>query len=94
MCIDLHISNCKIRFFKIQVVFATFHYGVLVSSKGQIGFYIKEMDFVFDDLLKHMFIFISLNLLHMNFINFSNQKLGLNTYFSNGFNVLLKSICF
>jgi hypothetical protein len=38
---------------------STFHFGLLVSNRCQIGSYKKEIDFVFDDLLKHMLIFNS-----------------------------------
>jgi hypothetical protein len=36
-----------------------FHLGLLVSSRFQVGSYKKEIDFFFNDLLKHMLIFIS-----------------------------------
>jgi hypothetical protein len=55
----------------------TFHYGLLVSNR----FFQKKKNFFFNDLLKHMLICISY-LLRINFINFLNQKVGLNTYFS------------
>jgi hypothetical protein len=38
---------------------STFHYGFLVSNRFQIGSYKKEIDFFFNDLLKHTMIFIS-----------------------------------
>jgi hypothetical protein len=57
MCIDFHISNYKSRFLKIQVTLMfTFHCGLLFSSESR--FLQKGNRFFFNDLLKHMLIFI------------------------------------
>jgi len=48
MCIDFHISNCRNRF---EVGFSKYKqllmstYGLLVSSRCQVGFYKKEIDY-------------------------------------------------
>jgi hypothetical protein len=61
---------------------STFECGLLISSRCQIGSYKKEMDFTFYELLKTYVDIHFINLLHINSIKFSNQKVGLNTFFN------------
>jgi len=60
MWIDFYISNCKNRFeikvSKYKLAFDVYLCEFLVSSRCQIGFYKKKVDF-FSNVLKHMLIF-------------------------------------
>jgi hypothetical protein len=80
-----HISNCKSSFFKIQIAFDVyFSFMGFWFQVRESKFLQKEIDFFLMNCQNICWSSFP-NLWYIDFINFSNQKVGLNMYFSIGF---------